>query len=152
MKKDALVNTPMPFQRALQYEFVQEYDKDFLFRNARFVPLGLTFERYLPERSFLKLSTAAKGQVLLRAVVLSEKTGEKIGLSPAALSDLDEEIRSSSLVDIVGARRKTALELTSFRQSQIEGKVQLDEKCVLRYKRRSTKAGTPGRTARRSRS
>ncbi len=108
------------------------YNKDYLFRNARFLPLGLTFDRYIPEDIFLKLPAREKPEVLLRAVVLSNKSeGEKFGLSPVILSDLEQEIRNSSLADVVAARRKTALDLISFRQTRIAGSVRLDQKGIL---------------------
>jgi len=131
-EKYVLTNAPIPWQRALQYEFVKRYEKDHLFRNARFLPLGLTFDRYIPQDVFLKLPTGEKPEVLLRTLVLSNKgDGEKLGLSEANLSDLEQDIRMSSLEDVVAARRKTALNLTSFRQTQIEGNVALQQKAIL---------------------
>jgi uncharacterized membrane protein YfhO len=131
-EKYVLTNDPIPWQRAVQYEFMKRYDKDHLFRNARFLPLGLTFDRYIPEDVFLKLPTAEKPQVLLRALVLSSKgDSDKLGLSEVDLSDLEQEIRMSSLDEVVADRRKTALDLTSFRQTRIEGNVTLEQKAVL---------------------
>jgi uncharacterized membrane protein YfhO len=131
-EKYALVEDPIPFQRAAQYEFVKRYDRDYLFRNARFLPLGLAFDRYIPEDIFLKLVPREKPEVLLRAVVLSNQSeGEKLGLSPIVLSDLEQEIRDSLLAEVVAARRKAALELTLFQQTRIEGKVVLERKSVL---------------------
>jgi uncharacterized membrane protein YfhO len=131
-EKYVLTNAPIPWQRALQYEFVKRYDGDYLFRNARSLPLGLSFDRYLPEDVFLKLPTIEKPQVLLRAVVLSHKDdAEKLGLAPIAIPDLEQEIRMSSLDEVVATHRKSALELTSFRQNEIDGNVALEQKAVL---------------------
>ena len=131
-EKYALVENPIYLQRAEQYEFVQRYGRDYLFRNARFLPLGLAFDRYISKDIFLKLFAREKPEVLLRAVVLSNQSeGEKLGLSPITLSDLEQEIRNSSLTEVVAARRKTALELTGFRQTRIEGKVAVERKSVL---------------------
>jgi uncharacterized membrane protein YfhO len=44
---------------------------------------------------------------------------------------LEQEIRNSSLAEVVAARRKTALDLTRFQQTRIEGKVLLEKKSVL---------------------
>ena len=76
-EKYALAEDPLPFQRAEQYEFVKRYQKDSLFRNARFLPLGLTFDRYITEDTFLKLSPSEKPALLLHAVVLSSQSDEK---------------------------------------------------------------------------
>jgi len=131
-EKYALVENPRPLQRALQYEFVRRYEQDFLFRNARSVPFGLSFDGYITEDVFRKLDTVEKPEVLLRAAVVSNKgEAEKLGLAPIALPDLEQEIRMSSLEDVVATRRKSALELTSFRQTHIEGNVVLEQKAVL---------------------
>jgi uncharacterized membrane protein YfhO len=131
-EKYVLTNQPIPWQRALQYEFIKRYDQDYLFRNARFLPLGLSFDRYIMEDVFRKLPIQQKPEILLRAVVLSDKgDAEKLGLSQAVLSDLEQEIRTTSLADVVGARRQTSLKLTSFRQTRIEGTVKLEQKAVL---------------------
>ncbi|MFZ1218104.1 MAG: YfhO family protein [Chthoniobacterales bacterium] len=131
-EKYALVEDPIPFQRTLQYELVKRYDRDYLFRNARFVPFGLTFYRYITKDVFLQLRTQDKPEVLLRVAVLADKTeADKLGLTPASLPDLETEIRDSSLKDIVLARRKTGLDLTSFRQTRFTGKVLLEKKGVL---------------------
>jgi uncharacterized membrane protein YfhO len=131
-EKYVLTDNPIPFQQAVQYEFVQRYGRAYLFRNARFLPLGLAFDRYIPKDVFLKLFPSEKPEALLRTVVLSDQSeGEKLGLAPIVLSDLEQEIRTSSLADVVAARQKTALDLTGFHQTRIEGKVVLARKSVL---------------------
>ena len=131
-EKYALVDDPLPFQRALQYEFVKRYEKDFLFRNARFLPFGLTFDRYITEATFLKLPANEKPAVLLHSVVLSDGSeGEKQGLAQTSLSDLEQHARNFSLADVAAARRKTALQLTSFNQTRFEGNVFLDHRSIL---------------------
>ena len=131
-EKYALVDNPLPFQGAVQYEFVKRYEKGYLFRNTQFLPFGLTFDRYVTEDAFLKLPAGEKPAVLLHAVVLSNKSeGEKQGLTQTNLSDLEQDARNFSLADVVAARRKTALELTSFGQTRFEGNVFLDQRSIL---------------------
>ncbi len=128
----ALTDNPIPFQRALQYEFAGTYDKDTLFRNARFLPLGLVFDTYISEDVFLKASPELKSQILLRTAVFQDRNvAEKLGLAPADLSTLDREARSSDLEGVVTERRKTALNMSSFSQTRIEGTVSLERKGVL---------------------
>jgi hypothetical protein len=70
--------------------------------------------------------------VLLHAVVLSDKSeGEKQGLTQANLFDLEQDARNFSFADVAAARRKTALQLTSFGQTRFEGKVFLDQRSIL---------------------
>lgn len=131
-EKYVLTHQPIRWQRGLQYELVRQYGQDYLFRNARFVPLGLTFHQYISEDAFRGLDSETKAAALLWSVVLPDATAaETLGLSPIAIPDLEQEIRMSSLTDVAEARRKTGLELTAFRQARIEGNVTLDHKGVL---------------------
>jgi uncharacterized membrane protein YfhO len=130
-EKYALVDDPLPFQRAVQYEFVKQYKKDYLFRNARFLPFGLTFDRYITEDDFLNLPMGEKPAVLLHAVVLGNQSKGKQGLAQWNLSDLAQDVRSFSLADVAAARRKTALKLTSFSQTRFQGNVLLDQRSIL---------------------
>ena len=87
-EKYALVDNPLLLEGNMQYEFVRRYGEGYLFRNTHFLPLGLTFDRYVTEEAFLKLPGNEKPAVLLGAVVLSnEKEGEHQGLTKANLSD-----------------------------------------------------------------
>ena len=131
-EKYALVENPVFLQQTPQYEFVQQYGRDYLFRNTRFLPLGLTFERYITEASFRALPKQAKPEVLLRALVLTnESDAAKLGLKQIELSDLEQEVRTSSLDEIVALRRKTGLGMTSFAPTRIEGNVTTAENSVL---------------------
>ena len=131
-EKYALVDDPQPFQRALQYEFVKRYEKDFLFRNARFLPLGLAFNRYITQDAFLKLAPRDKSSALLHAVVLGSKSeGDSMGLTEADIVEIEAAARNFSFTDVVAARRKSALELTSFGQTKIAGRVLLEHKSIL---------------------
>ena len=71
-------------------------------------------------------------EVLLSAVVLrNREEAEKLGIAPILPSDLKQEISNAWLIAIVAERRRTGLELTSFRPSRIEGKVRSDQKRIL---------------------
>ena len=131
-EKYALVPDPAGFQKAVSYEFVQRYGKDHLFRNKFFVPFGLTFDQYIPEELFRQLPTNQKQEVLLGVAVLSDKElAEKEGLRQVSIAELEQEMTAASLPGIVQKRRETALNLTSFRQSHLEGAVRLEQKSVL---------------------
>ena len=131
-EKYALEDNPIPFQRALQYEFVRQYGKDYLFRNARYLPLGLAFDRYITEEAFQKLPSGEKSGALLNVVVLSNQSeGETKALTPANLSELEQNTRNLSLAEVATARRKTALKLSSFSQTQFEGTVSLEQPSIL---------------------
>ena len=131
-EKYALVEDPVPFQTNSRYEMLGRYGRDYLFRNNLFLPLGLTYNRYLSEDVFLQLSPVEKTATLLHAVVLSDKDETRNhGLSEMTISDLERDVTNIPLPDIVAARRQTALGLTSFRQNAIEGTVRLDQESIL---------------------
>lgn len=131
-EKYALVPDPARFQTAVQYEFIQRYGNDHLFRNKMFLPLGLTFDQSLPEEEFRRLPGDERQEVLLGVVVLANKdTADQHGISQVTISELEQQMKATSLPAIVAKRRESALNLTSFRQTNIEGTVRLDQKSVL---------------------
>ena len=131
-EKYALVPDPTRYQRAVQYEFVKRYGNDHLFRNKMFLPLGLAFDQYLPEEEFRRLPGDQRQEVMLGFVLLPDKeTGDKHGIARVTLPELEQQMKATSLPAIVAKRRESALNLTSFRQTRIEGTVRLDQKSVL---------------------
>jgi Bacterial membrane protein YfhO len=131
-EKYVLVDDLARFQTTFHYESIKRYGNDFLFRNQLFLPLGLTYSHYMAEDVFLRLPSGEKQEALLRAVVLSnENETEKQELSQLTVSELEQDIGATPLPEVVAARRKTALDLTSFGQTRFEGKVFLDQKSIL---------------------
>jgi len=131
-EKYLLADDPTRFQSDPHYDVVQRYGKTYLLRNQLFLPLGLTYTRYMDEDTFLRLSNGGKQEALLRAVVLSNQNEvAKQGLSQLTVSELEQDVRARSLSDVVAERRSAALKLNSFRQTHITGSVRLDQKGVL---------------------
>jgi uncharacterized membrane protein YfhO len=129
-EKYVLGDDPVFYQTALEYDFVRGYGKDYLFLNDLFLPLGLIFSRSMPEETFLQLPPDKKPAALLRAVILAN-TKEAPGLSELTVPELDEDIRAASLKSVIALRRNTALHLTSFHQSRIEGMAQPEQRSIL---------------------
>jgi uncharacterized membrane protein YfhO len=130
-EKYALSDDPVPFRATPQYELVKQYGQDYLFRNQLFLPFGLTFDHYMADDVFRQLPSKTKLEVLLGVVVLSTTSGDEHGIAPMTVPELEAEMKATPLSDVVALRRKTALHLTSFRQSRIEGTVRLDKKSIL---------------------
>jgi uncharacterized membrane protein YfhO len=131
-EKYALVEDPQPFQNVSQYEQMRSYGSRYLLRNTLSLPLGLGFTRYLPENEFLRLPADGKEQVLLAVAVLDPVSlGAVEGLKPVTASDLGKEFAASSIPAIVQQRRSSALYLSSFSQSRLEGDVRLEQNGVL---------------------
>jgi len=131
-EKYALVPDPARFQAAVQYEFVRLYGNDHLFRNKFFLPLGLTFDQFLSEETFRQLPSDQRQEVLLAAAVLADnKMTAQHGIPQVTILELERQMRETSLPAAIAKLRQTALHLTSFRQTRIEGTVRLDQKSVL---------------------
>jgi uncharacterized membrane protein YfhO len=131
-EKYLLVEDPTQLQMNPHYENVRRYGKMFLLRNQLFLPLGLTYSRYMDEDTFRQLPRGGKQEALLRAVVLSNQDEPaKQGLSQLTVSELEQDVRTRRLADVVAERRSAALDLNSFRQTHLAGRVRLDQKGIL---------------------
>jgi Bacterial membrane protein YfhO len=131
-EKYVLTNNPVPFETAEYYEFVRRYGNKYLFRNQLFLPLGLSFGYYITEDIFLQLPQWAKPLALLNAAVLSNKdAANEPGPSPLTMGDIKYQVIETSLPDIAAKRRSTALNISSFQQTRIDGTIQLNQRSVL---------------------
>ena len=105
-EKYLLADDPTKFQGDRHYSPVRQYGKDFLFRNELFLPLGLTYSRYMDQETFLQLPGGEKQEALLRAVVLpKESQAERQGLSELTIPELEENMNATPLSDVVAAKR-----------------------------------------------
>lgn len=130
-EKYALVDDPASLRAVPHYELVGSYGKSYLFRNQFFLPLGLTFDHYMAEDVFRQLPSGVKSEALLGVAVLSKTSGDEHGILPMSIEELEQEMKATPLPDVIALRRNTALRLTSFRQSRLEGTVRLDRKSIL---------------------
>ena len=131
-EKYVLVEDPEPFQQAAQYEWIREYGKSHLFRNALSLPFGLGFTRYLAEDEFLQLPRDEKEQVLLATAVLEPSSSIAAGgVKQTNSAELQQELAASSFPAIVQQRRTSALYLSSFAQNRITGDLRLEQNGIL---------------------
>jgi hypothetical protein len=131
-EKYVLTNNPAPFEKEQYYEFVKRYGNEYLFRNRLFLPFGLSFGYYITEDMFLQLPQWAKPLALLHAAVLTDKdAADELGLSQLTMGDIKYQAIETSLPDIAAKRRSTALNIRSFRETRIEGTIQLNQRSVL---------------------
>jgi uncharacterized membrane protein YfhO len=131
-EKYVLTNNPIPFETADYYEFDKRYGNKYLFRNQLFLPFGLSFGYYITEDMFMQLPKWAKPPALLHATVLSERdAAAELGPSRLTMDDIKYQVIETSLPDIAAKRRSTALNIRSFRQTRIDGTIQLNQRSVL---------------------
>jgi hypothetical protein len=131
-EKYVITNDPVPFQMTDPYEFMKRYNDIYVFRNRLFLPLGLTFSRYLPEEVFLALPSGVKPGALLQAVVLGDRSiADEHGISELTFAELKQQLNTSTPAETIGLLRSSALEMRSFRETQIEGTVRVNAKSIL---------------------
>ena len=131
-EKYVLTDNPVPFEKEQYYESVKRYGNKYLFRNQLFLPFGLSFGYYITEDMFLQLPQWAKPLALLHAAVLSNKDGaDEPGPARLTMGDIKYQMSETSLPDIAAKRRSTALNIRSFRQTRIDGTIQLNQGSVL---------------------
>jgi hypothetical protein len=131
-EKYVLTKDPVPFQTSGPYDFVKNYDKIYLFSNRLFLPLGLTFSRYLPEEVFLSLPSNVKPGALLQAVVFADKSiADKHGLSELTFEELKQQLNTSTPSETIAFLRSGALDIRSFRETQIDGVVHVEANSIL---------------------
>ena len=120
------------FDQAKQYELIHQYGNIHVYRNTTFVPFGLVFDQYIPSYVFLRMSESMKSEALLRAVVLDEtNVARNNELSPLSMDELESRINHVPLEDVIARDRSTALQIESFDETRIAGKVQLESTSIL---------------------
>jgi uncharacterized membrane protein YfhO len=131
-EKYILTKDPVPFEGAEQFEFVQRYGTIYLFRYKLFLPFGLAFDHYISKDIFLQLPSSVKPETLLHAAVLSAQSGaDKLGLSQLSLDELKRQMSTTSIPDVLAERRAMAMNIHSFRQTQIEGTIRVNQNAIV---------------------
>ena len=147
-EKYALVPDPARFQTAVQYEFVKRYGKDHLFRNKHVSPPWPDLRSSIPEDRVPKLPGDERQEVLLGVVVLADKdTAGKHGISQITMSELEQQMKATSLPADVAKRRDERAEpdLLSAKRTSKAPFASINE-AFWCCKRRLIAAGVPGRT------
>lgn len=98
-----------------------------------FLPLGFTYEKYIPATAFATLSKMQKMIVLYQAVVAEEPLDPliKAGLTEFSLKDTIPNYTSVEYSRDVTALKQDTLSMTSFSENRIEGTIKVDRAKLL---------------------
>jgi uncharacterized membrane protein YfhO len=133
-EKFLITQAPALFASADYYELVNRYDYIFLFRNTAFLPLGILFDRAVPEEIFSQMSKSTKQEALLHAVVLADQAkSSKLAIKTIARPELEQQLRDMPVQDALARLRSHAIRLSSFDQNRITGSVTVDLDSVLLF-------------------
>jgi uncharacterized membrane protein YfhO len=103
-----------------------------ILHNPNVLPLGFTYDRYMTETEFRRLSKSEKEQMLLRAFVIREQDGEiaqsfeMISLPSAGGSYTPDEYAAD-----VKTRRRDTLVISQWSQNNIAGTISVDHRKLL---------------------
>lgn len=134
--KYVLINNPDLLNRALNFGFrkVGRLGDVFIVRNPSALPLGFTYDTYMPRAEFMRLTDAKKKDIaLLKAVVLDAP-------QESAVKGRYQRLNASGLVDGYGikdyvaditARARQSLAIDHFSQNEIAGTITLDKERLL---------------------
>lgn len=132
-EKYVLTKNPVPFETAGYYELVRKYGTDaYLLRNHLFLPLGLSFDRYITDNTLSQVPAQAKALAVLHAIVVpDQQTGDQAGLTLLSMDELRSKVRDIVPADIIAERRETSLQMRSFSETRIKGTIKCNESRVL---------------------
>ena len=131
-EKYVLAQDPGPFEQAPQYKVIGSYGSYSLLRNEFSIPLGLTYYQYLPENEFLELTQDGKEQALLAAAVLDPTEQTRAGrLQRTTVAQLQTDFTALGYPTVAEQRRVSGLQLTSFHENSLTGKVNLEKDGLL---------------------
>jgi uncharacterized membrane protein YfhO len=103
-----------------------------LYENSEFLPLGFTYDAFLPNSAFIRFGHAKRSNALFKAIIVDDQDIELL----AGLSILDESlvIPSQTNAELRGNLRKlrgATLQITQHRHGHIEGTIETERPTAL---------------------
>ena len=116
----------------LSYDSIAKFGNVSVFRNRHFLPLGFTYDSYIPLSSFLKASSNVKEQIIQEAFIAEEPIN--LGIKSFKMNDLKDTLQSYTFnrffYDIV-SRKHDTLSITQFSENRIQGTISPTTKKLL---------------------
>lgn len=133
--KYVLINNPKMLNQIVNSGFrkIGQVGDVFLVRNPFALPLGFTYDAYMPKSEFMRLPNAKKDIVLLKAAVLdvSQEAAEKDRYQHLDASDLAQGYSINDYVTDVKERARQSLNIDHFSQNEVSGTITLDKDRLL---------------------
>ena len=127
-----LSKSPKPGFMQMGYDSIIQVGDVKILQNHYFLPLGFSYDKFIPFSKYQKLSTLQKELVLLQAVVAEEPLNSEYNqLKEFSLSDT---IKIPTWVEIdknCRARRKDTLIISYFSNSNIKGTIDVNDSRLL---------------------
>ncbi len=120
------------FFQNMGYDSINKFGNVKLLKNRYFMPLGYTYDRYIPISLFRKLSMAQRDFALLQAFIAEEPIDPAFSaLKEFTIGDTTKSLTFEEVSADVNDRKADTLQITSFSDNHISGKISLKEARVL---------------------
>ncbi|MEI6681671.1 MAG: YfhO family protein [Bacteroidota bacterium] len=116
----------------LTYDSVARFGDVSLFRNKYFLPLGFTYDTYIPLSDLKKASSQARDQIIQHAFVAEEPVDPAIrSFKESSLKDTNTMYTFERYFQDIAARKQDTLSITQFSQNRIRGTISPKTKKML---------------------
>lgn len=114
------------------YEHLKNFENVQIYRDPNFVPLGFTYDKYIPLADFLNLSKLTKERAILTHFVC-EKNADKFSMfKRAEMSDIPEgEYTYDMFTQDTKTLSKETLNYSEFSNNHLKGTIKLDSPKLL---------------------
>jgi uncharacterized membrane protein YfhO len=124
--KYQLSKQPKSFFLQLGYDSIAKFDDVRVLENRHYLPLGFTYDKYIPLSSFNKLSQLKKDIILQKAFVSEEPLNNEIKkLNAIDLKDTSLNYTYIDYFNDVKLLKQDTLKITLFKQNHITGNISL---------------------------
>ncbi len=130
--KYTLTKQKLPGYFQVVYDSIAKLGDVTVLKNKHFLPLGFTYNTYIPARDFDKISPNGKDVELFKAFVAGEKdSGIFNDLKKMSLADTVKNYTFDEHFGDIARLKEDTLAITSFKQSHITGTIHTAERKLL---------------------
>lgn len=113
------------------YQYIKTFGDVTLLQNIFDLPIGFTYQQYLPSSSYTILDNQQKDISMLKAVILDEMSDNFAGLTLLSTENLSPIYQGSELQTDVAMLKQSPFNISSFSQNSIEGSINLEKPELL---------------------
>lgn len=119
--------------RNLLYDSVTTFGNVKVFRNTHFVPLGITYTKYIPMSDFSMISAFKKEITMMDACVIEDSTSTEslVGIERFNLNDTAHTYTFNDYFSDMEKFRQDTLKITYFSENEIRGDIKLESPGIL---------------------
>jgi uncharacterized membrane protein YfhO len=130
--KYGLSKNPKPFLLGFGYDSISMFGDVRVLKNKFALPLGFSYEKYIPLKDFKKLSQIQKMFTLYKAVVINDSIyRDSDHLTKFSLNDTSTNYSWNEYAGDIRLLSQNTLEISRHGQNEISGRIRLDKDKML---------------------